>query len=405
MGRLSKHPYDGSSIDLEEALIRYMVVNKVSRRQLLEAIAKVGPVAALAPVLAACASAASPSPSPGPSSAGSTAPSTAPSPSPTPEAELNVYNWSEYIGEGVIDDFEAKYGVKVNYTIFPDIDTAYATLGDDGGGFDVSFPISVDVPRLVASGALRPLDHSLLPNIANLGTEWADPGYDPGNAHSVPYMWWTTGIAYDTAQIDEELTSSTALWDPRFDQHLLVLDDWQEVFGMAHIQLGHSANSTDPAEIDAAQALLERLHPLVRKYSNDTTLEMPTLDYWIGQVWSGDIWPIQEAIETMVFYNPEEGGVKGSDTMAIFSGGEHPIAAHLFIDHMLDAEVSAKNTNYIGYMGPNAAAMAFIDDAILEEPAINPSAELIATLEELLDLGQAAREDYQRRFQELRGLG
>ena len=99
---------------------------------------------------------------------------------------------------------------------------------------------------------------------------------------------------------------------------------------------------------------------------------MSSGDVWIGQVWGADIYAIQDENENVVYYIPEEGGVRGSDTMAIFSGAKHPIAAHLFINHMLDAQVSAANTNFIGYMGPNAAAKEFIDPAILERPGGEP---------------------------------
>ncbi len=407
------HPHDGSSIDLEKALVRYMVERRISRRYLLDRIARLGPAVALAPVIAACTSGATAAPSAAPSAATSGAPSTAPSsapstaasptPVPSPEAELNVYNWTEYIGEGVLEGFTKKYGVKVNYDFFSNTSEAYAKLGDDGGGYDVSFPISVDLPSFIAKGAVIPLDKSLLPNIVNLGAEWANPGYDPENAHSVPYMWWTTGIAYDTSLIDVELTSSKALWDETYKKHILMLDDYQETFATALIQQGHSANTTDTAEMDAALTLLETQKPLVRKYSTDTVVEMGSGDYWIGQVWGADIYPIQESIDTMVYYIPEEGGIRGSDTMAIFSGAKHPIAAHLFIDYMLDAQVSAANTNYIGYMGPNAAARQFIDPAILEDPAVNPDQAILSKLEELLDLGAAVRDEYLKRWQQLRG--
>jgi putrescine transport system substrate-binding protein len=94
--------------------------------------------------------------------------------------------------------------------------------------------------------------------------------------------------------------------------------------------------------------------------------------------------------------------VKGSDTVAVFSGAQHPIAAHLFIDHLLDAQNSAANTNLIYYMGPNAAAKEFIDPAILEDPTINPDQEIVDKLEELLDLDDAVRDEYLSRWQELR---
>ena len=322
---------------------------------------------------------------------------------PEPEAELFIYNWTDYIGEDTIPSFEEKYGVKVTYDFFANTDEAYAKLGSDGGGYDLSFPISVDIPAFIAKGALLPLDKSLVPNIVNLGTEWANPGYDPGNAHSVPYMWWTTGVAYDTTRVTDSPTSSKALWDPRYDKHIGMLDDVQETFATALIQLGYSANTTNTAEMDQALALLQEQKPLVRVYSTDTITMMSSGDVWIGQIWGADLYQISQENENIVYYIPEEGGVKGSDTLAVFSGAQHPIAAQLFINHMLDAEVSAANTNYIGYMGPNAAAKEFIDPAILEDPTVNPEQEIVAKLEELLDLGQDVRAEYLTRWQILHG--
>lgn len=401
--------YDGSSIDLEKALARYMIERRISRRQLLERIALLGSAAALAPIVAACTTAATPSPV---ASAGSATPSSAgpgesasggPTPVPSPEAELFIYNWTDYLADEVIESFEAKYGTKVTQSFFSNTEEAYAKLGSDGGGYDLSFPISVDVPSFIEKGAIVKLDKSLLPNVVNLGQEWADPGYDPGNAYTVPYMWWTTGVGYDSARIGEELTSSKALWDPRWSQHISMLDDFQEVFGLTLIQLGFDANSKSPSELDAALALLKQQKPHVRTYSTDTIATMTSGDVWIGQIWGADRFAIQETNENVVYYIPEEGGVKGSDTVAVFSGAPHPIAAHLFINHVLDAQNSAANTNLIYYMGPNAAAKEFIDPEILADPTINPDQEIVDKLQELLNLDQALRDEYLKRWQELRG--
>ena len=398
--------YDGSSIDLEKALVRYMVERRITRRELLDRIGRMGAAAALAPVIAACTQAgASASPSASRATTTPAGPSSTPAPSavPEPEDELFVYNWTDYIGDTVVPSFEEKYGVKVTYDFFDNTDTAYAKLGDDGGGYDVSFPISVDIPAFVAKGALLPLDKTLLPNIGNLGTEWADPGYDPGNTHSVPYMWWTTGIGYDTTKITGTPTSSKELWKPEWSGHISMLDDWQEVFALALIQLGYSANTTLDTELDEALALLKQQKPLVRLYTTDTIPTMSGGDVWIGHIWGADLYQITTENENIAYYIPEEGGVKGSDTVAIFSGAKHPVAAHLFINHLLDAQVSAENTNFIGYMGPNAAAQEFISQEILDDPAVNPDQAIVDKLEELLDNGQAVRDKYLSRWQELRG--
>ncbi|MGZ9161331.1 MAG: ABC transporter substrate-binding protein, partial [Candidatus Limnocylindrales bacterium] len=302
--------HDGSTIDLEEQLIRYLVRERLTRRDLLERIARVGAAAALAPVIAACTSSgttAAPSASSSPTAAASSGPTASPEPTPvpTPEGELFIYNWTDYIGEATIPSFEEKYKVKVTYDFFANTEEAYAKLGSDGGGFDLSFPISVDIPAFVAKNALLPLDKSLIPNVKNLGAEWADPGYDKGNTHSVPYMWWTTGVGYDTTKITDAPTSSKALWDPRYAKHISMLDDFQEAFAMALIQLGHSANTTDTAQMDEALALLQQQKPLVRVYSTDTIGTMSSGDVWIGQIWGADTYAIQVENENVVFYLPE----------------------------------------------------------------------------------------------------
>ena len=173
---------------------------------------------------------------------------------------------------------------------------------------------------------------------------------------------------------------------------------WQEVFGLTLIQLGHSANTEDTAQLDEAQALLEQQKPLVRVYSTDTIATMTSGDVWIGHIWGADRFAIQETIPEFAYYIPEEGGIKGNDTIATFTGSPHPNAAQLFINHLLDAEQSAANTNLIYYMGPNEAAKEFIDPAILEDPTINPEQEIVDKLEELLALDQGLRDEYLSRW-------
>jgi spermidine/putrescine transport system substrate-binding protein len=399
--------HDGSSIDLEKALVRYMVERQVTRRELLERIALVGGTAALAPIIAACTSGGgSPTAAPAASAASpsaATSATSAPTPVPSPEAELNILNWTDYLAADVIKSFEGAHKVKVTQSFFSTTDEMYTKLGDDGGDYDISFPISVDVPNMIERGVIRKLDQSFLTNKGNLGAEWSNPAYDPGNQYTVPYMWWTTGVGYDPARIKETPTSSKALWDDRWKDHISMLDDWQEVFGLTLIQKGHSANSTNTAELDEALALLKQQKPLVRTYSTDTITTMTSGDVWIGHIWGADRFAIQESIPDFAYYIPEEGGVKGSDTVATFTGSPHPIAAQLFIDHLLDAHNSALNTNLIYYMGPNAAAKEFIDPAILSDPTINPEQKIVDKLEELLSHDKAVRDEYLKRWQELRG--
>ena len=388
--------HDGSSIDLERELVRYMAERRITRRALLDGVTKLGAAAAMAPVIAACTGAgATASPSAAAATPGATAASAPPSDSPTPEptpvpspeGELFVYNWADYMGEDVVPSFEDKYGIKVTYDFFDNYDTMYAKIGQDDGGYDVTFPTSVDIPALLAQNLVQPLDLSLIPNVANLGKEWANPGYDPGNGHSVPYMWWTTGVAYDTEKVDGELDSWDALWDPRFAQHLAVLDDSREAFAAALFRLGLDPNTTSDADLDKALVSLQEQKPLVRVYTTDDIGVLSNGDAWVSHAWGSDVYQVVSERPSVKFYIPKEGGIRGSDTAVMLANAKHPIASQLFLNHLLDAQVSAANTNYIGYMGPNAAAKEFIDPAILADPTVNPDQAVVDSLVELLDLG------------------
>ena len=180
-----------------------------------------------------------------------------------------------------------------------------------------------------------------------------------------------------------------------------MLDDYRETFGAALIRLGYSVNTTSDAELDAALALLEEQKPLLRKYTADAIADLKSGNLWLSHSWSGDVAQVTTEKETVKYVIPSEGGIRGSDAMVLLANAPHPIAAHLFINHMLDAQVAAANTNYTYYMGPNEAAKQYIDPAILADPTLNPEKAAIDKLQELLDLGPDLQK-YQERWTKLR---
>ncbi|HEV7810774.1 MAG TPA: spermidine/putrescine ABC transporter substrate-binding protein [Candidatus Limnocylindrales bacterium] len=386
--------------DLELAFLRALAERRISRRQLLETAARLGPVAAIAPILAACGGATTPQPSSAaPSSVNSTGagPSAAPSPSasaeptavPSAEAELNVYNWDAYIGEKTVAAFEAATNIKVHYDKFPDAETMLAKIRSDGkgAGYDICYPTSVEIPGLAADGVIQPLKLDLIPNAANLGAQWQNPGYDPGNKSSMPYMWWTTGYCWDGDRIKDDLTSWTALWDSAYKGKLTMLDDIRETFAVAAFRLGLDPNTKSDADLDRMVQLLEEQKPLVRTYTTDDIGVMTGKQAVIAHAWSGDVYQMYDDVPNVKYVIPSEGAVRGSDTMVVLSGAPHPIAANLWINFNLDAQVSAGNTNFIGYMGPNAAAMQYIKKEILSDATVNPDIAIVDKLVELLNIG------------------
>jgi spermidine/putrescine transport system substrate-binding protein len=384
--------------DLELAFYHALAERRISRRQLLETAAKVGPLAALGPILAACGvsasqqpSAAPPSVAPPASAPASVAPSptAAPTPIPSPESEVIIYNWDAYIGETTVAEFEKKYNIKVHYEKFPDAATMIAKIRIDGkgGGYDVAYPTSVEVPGLLKDGIIQPLIPDLITNAKNLGPQWQNPLYDPNNLNSMPYMWWSTGFCWDGAKIKDDLTSWESLWNEAYKGKLAMLDDSREVFAAAAFRLGLDPNTTNVEDLDKMLALLEQQKPLVRTYTTDHINAMINAQVIISHCWSGDVYQMYDDVPEVKYVIPSEGAVRGSDTMVVTSGAPHPIAANLWINFNLDAQISAANTNYIGYMGPNTAAMEFISPDILGDPNVNPDIALLDKLVELLQLG------------------
>jgi spermidine/putrescine transport system substrate-binding protein len=388
-----------------------------TRRDFLSRVAALGAATALTQLLIACGArqpgqatqqvaAETALPTAGPTLApGATAgPTAAPTPVPQPESELNVYNWSYYIGRDTRDKFEQTYGIKLNYDKFPDENTQIGKVLSDGkgGGYDVTYPASTWIPSFIEQGVIQKLDHSLIPNMANLLPEWRDPAYDPGSQYSVPYSWWTTGYAWNPDKIPADLTSWDALWDAAYTNRLSMLDDMRECFAAGAFHLGLDPNTTDLAQLDQILAELEAQKPIVKRYTTDHIADMLNGVVDIAHCWSGDWIQMTYDKPKIRYVIPAEGSIKGNDVFVVLSGAQHPIAAHLWINFNLDAQISADNTNYIGYMGPNEAALPLLKNYIVNDPRINPPAELLATLIELKYLPPAELQAYTDRWTSLR---
>jgi spermidine/putrescine transport system substrate-binding protein len=400
-------------MSFNEALEQKLAEANWSRREFLGRVAAFGAAAALTQLLIACGQgAASPSAAPpttGPTPGGTTTAEAtatpAPTPVPTPEKELFVYNWDQYIGEHTKEKFEAKYGIAVTYTNFPDEATQIGKIQSDGkgGGFDVHYPASTWIPSFISDGNIQKLDHSLLPNLKNLSATWQNPEYDPGNAYSVPNAWWTTGYAWDPRDISGELTSWNELWNTSRSGKMEMLDDLRECFAAGAFLLGLSPNTTNLGELDQILQKLEAQKPLLRRYTaSDQIRDMVNERVQMAHCWSGDWVQMTYSKPRMKYVIPSEGSIKGNDVMVISAGAPHPIAAHLWIDFQLDPTISAENTNYIGYMGPNEAALPMVEDYIKNDERLNPPAARLAELVELKYLQPSDLAQYTDRWNALK---
>jgi len=305
---------------------------------------------------------------------------------------LVVSNWDAYMPEDLIPAFEEATGVDVELAIHTTNEDIMGKItAQNGGGFDLVFVSGQFVEPLVQQGWAAELDHSKIPNLANLYPEATQLGYDPGNTHSAPYAWGTTGICYRTDLVSEAPTSWEIFHDPpaELDGKMTMLGTDRWLLQPALLSLGYSINTTDPAEIEDATAWTIQAKEHLLGF-DDTTFYSKLVSGEALAVHAWDGWCEYGRAEepNIDFVIPEEGSDVWTDTMVILEASENKDAAHAFIDFVLDASTGKSVSEFVLYKVPNQPAMESVEPGVVESfptLALEP-AELLAQ-EPVQDLG------------------
>lgn len=307
-----------------------------------------------------------------------------PTVAPVVDGPLVYFNWAEVVDPEVLAGFSAEYGVEVVESNFDSMESMTAKLAA-GNRYDVIFPSDKFAQRLIRAGQLYRLDRAALPNAEQIFGAYpffADPWYDPGSAHTVPYSMYKTGIGFRKDILGEELTGSWAdLWDPRADGRKFLLDDRDEVLGLGALRLGYDINTGTDLELREITALIQALRPQLRGFSGDNITNLLNDSAWLLQLWSGDIVSVIGQAEDPSIYgfsSPTEGAPTGSDAFAIPLGAEHPGTAMLFIDYMLRPENVDSNVSYSGYAMPVPSAEETYAALVEAVPSAVVTAEEVA---------------------------
>lgn len=355
-------------------------------------------------LLTACGPAAAPSAAPAPTqpaapapTSASEAPTSASAPAKPTSTELNLYGWTDYVPQQMLDDFTAKYGIKVNYDTYSSNEEMLAKLQAGASGYDVVIPSDYTVAIMLKQNMLEPLDMSQIPNFANVDPRFANQYYDPGNKYSVPYQWGTTALAYDKTRVPKEPKSWADLWDPAYKNRLVMLDDGREVPGMALQVLGFDKNSTDPQQLDQAKQKLIELKPNILLFnSDDPETALITGEAWAGLVFNGNASLAYAEDPNIVYICPTEGCGLWFDNLAIPAAAPHPDAAMAFMNFMLEPSESVLISKEFPYSNPNKAALDYMkanDPAAYEKymgfSGTNPSADFLAHGFVVKDVGTA----------------
>jgi putrescine transport system substrate-binding protein len=324
-----------------------------------------------------------------------------PGAAPTGEAGvLHVFNWSDYIDPQVIEDFQKETGIKVQYDVFDSNEVLETKLLTGKSGYDVVVPSAYFLERQIKAGVFGKLDKAQIPNLANLDPAIAASAarHDPGNEHSVVYMWGTTGIGYDADKVraimpDAPVDSWKLVFDPavvaRFkDCGVSMLDDPTDMVSTALLYLGRDPNSQSEADLQAAEQLLMKVRPYLRTiHSSQYIDQLANGELCVVVGYSGDVLQARDrAAEAgkpldIRYTIPQEGALMWFDTLAIPADANNPGNAHKFIDYLLRPEVAAANSNFVNFASANAAATPLLDEGLRSDTGIYPTPEVKARLQ------------------------
>ena len=309
---------------------------------------------------------------------------------------LNVYNWGEYIANGtdgsmdINAEFTRRTGIRVNYTTFDSNESLYSKLAGGGADYDVIIPSDYMISRLIEEDKLEPLNFDNIPNFSDVDPELKNPEYDPENLYSVPYMWGLMGVIYNTTMVDEADTGSwDLLWNEKYSNDILMIDNSRDAIGIALKRLGYSYNTTDPDQItEAVDSLIEQKSVLQGYAMDQIFSKMEGSNAAIGTYYYGDYLTMAENNPDLAFYLPEEGTNIYVDAMCIPKGAANKENAEAFINYMCSTQAGLKNCEEIWYSTPLMSVREELDPEVSSDPMAYPDAEIMAQCESYTNLPQ-----------------
>jgi spermidine/putrescine transport system substrate-binding protein len=293
-------------------------------------------------------------------------------------ARLNVMNWGDYIAPSILVDFEREYGIRVRYGTYENNEELFGKVMSGNSGWDVVFPTQNRVAPMRELGLLAPLNAKKLPGLSNLFPRFQRAPWDPSLEWCVPYMWTTSGLAYNRSKYHARPTSWADLWDEQAKGKLTMLDDVDDVFGAALAKLGFAYNSANPDELRKAQVEVMMQKRLVRAYlSTEARDQMVAGDVLVAQTFATTAQLAIDGNQDLVYVHPKEPFPVYCDCAVILQESKRLDLAHLFLEFLLRPGVSATIARAIRTATPNEKAFDSLPDLERANRTLYPASEVL----------------------------
>ena len=315
---------------------------------------------------------------------------------------LNVFNWSNYLGENTLARFEARTGIQVRYAIYESNEEMLARVMSGNSGWDVVFPSNYFIEPMRELGLLAAVDRARLTNLHHLDELFQRPAWDPALAWCVPYMWGSSGILFDS-RLASAAVAWADLWTPRYQGRVTMLDDPAEVFGAALKMLGLSLNSSGEGDLRRAHAEAARQKPLLRAYLNaEVRDQMVAGDIAACQLWATTAQQAIDATPHLKYIYPREGFGLYADCAVILRESGRAGAAHEFLNFLLEPEVAADIVRVSRTATANGTARRMLPAEVSGLRTLYPDAGTLARGEWFAALPAAAQRLRDRLWTELK---
>lgn len=318
---------------------------------------------------------------------------------------LYVYNWGDYIDPELLTKFKEETGIDVKYDVYDTNEIMYQKLNSGNVSYDIVIPSDYMIEKMKNEDMLAKIDYSNIPNYKYIGEQFKKLAYDPTDEYSVPYMWGTVGIIYNTKRVSDPVYSWNILWNPKYKDQVIMPDSVRDAMAVAEKKLGYSLNTENLDQIEDAkkELMTQKKDGLILAYMVDQVKDaMVGGEASLAVAWSGDAVTMIERNPDLAYAIPKEGSNKWFDAIAIPKNAKHKENAEKFINFLCDPENAEQNVEYIGYSTPNTAAYELLPEDIKNDKVAYPDEESLKNCEVFIDLPSKILRKYDEAWLEIK---